>query len=46
MSVSCPTLNVITRGLGDGEPGVNLASDRGTSQTVVKAPKDRLSVKG
>ena len=29
-----------------GVPGVNLYSERGTTQTAVKVPKYRLSVKG
>ena len=46
-SLSCPTPNTPTpKKVGDGGPGVSLDSERGTTQTVVKAPKCWLSVKG
>ena len=46
MSACCPTKNVTARELGRREAGVSLASERGTTQTAVKAPKGWLSVKG
>ena len=39
-SVSCPTPNIVTSlKLRDGDSGVNLDSERGTTQTKVKVPK-------